>query len=121
MSTPDVASWGRRAMLPKLERIRFTLPIVGYDMERLELQSFYELGGHIANLENLTRLPRNAKWNAATINAIAAALTGVVESDALTLLAVILPMATRSPRFAGKSPRLRAFSCRNGSESTPIV
>jgi len=87
MSTPDVASWGRRAMLPKLERIRFTLPIVGYDMERLELQSFYELGGHIANLENLTRLPRNAKWNAATINAIAAALTGVVESDALTLLA----------------------------------
>lgn len=87
MSTPDVASWGRRAMLPKLGRIRFTLPIVGYDMERLELQSFYELGGHLANLENLTRLPRNVRWNAATLDAIAAALAGVVESKALPLLA----------------------------------
>jgi hypothetical protein len=55
-------------------------------MERLELQSFYELGGHLANLENATKLPRDVKWNLATLDSLITALAAVVESKALPLM-----------------------------------
>ena len=88
----------------------FTLPIVGYDMERLELQSFYELGGHLANLENATKLARNVKWNLAVLDP-KRICTSIVERQNLTMRMQIRRLTRLTNAFSKKWDNLWAALC----------